>query len=139
MDKSIKGTILAQLSKAEDKLNVARELLEKDYLDDAISRAYYAMFHAASATLLAEGIEIKSHSGLKTMFGLRLIKTGKIDKRYAKILDKLKDERENGDYDIITSFDREDAEKDVKEAELFLIEMKRYLKKEFGLIEGKEG
>ncbi|MBI3599974.1 MAG: HEPN domain-containing protein [Nitrospinae bacterium] len=134
MDKSVKDTISAQLSKAEEKLHASRDLLEKGYLDDAISRAYYAMFHAASAVLLAEGITIESHSGLKTMFGLRLIKTGKIDKAYAKALDKLKDERENGDYDIFTSFDREDAEKDIKEAELFLAEMKRYLKKEKGLV-----
>jgi uncharacterized protein (UPF0332 family) len=133
MDKSIKDTISAQLIKADEKLDAAKELLKNGYLDDAISRAYYSMFHAASAVLLAEGVTVESHSGLKTMFGLRLIKTGKIDKYYAKTLDKLKDERENGDYDIFTSFDREDAEKDVREAEIFLAEMKRYLKKECGL------
>ena len=61
------------------------------------------------------------------MFGLHFIKTGKIDKKYGRWLNRLKDERENGDYDIFTSFDREDAENSITEAEEFIQEMKRYL------------
>jgi len=91
------------------------------------------MFHAASAVLLAEGITVDSHSALKTMFGLRLIKTEKIDQKYGRWLNRLKDERENGDYDIFTSFDREDAENSITEAEEFIQEMKRYLIENYGL------
>ena len=47
--------IVGQIRKAEDKLAAARSLLRDAHLDDAISRAYYAAFHAASAALLAPG------------------------------------------------------------------------------------
>jgi len=91
------------------------------------------MFHAASPLLLSEGITVESHSALKTMFGLRFIKTGKLDKKFGRFLSKLKDERENGDYDIFTSFDYEDAKTDIEEAEEFLKEMKRYLTHHHGI------
>jgi len=107
--------------------------MREGFVDDAISRAYYSMFHAASAVLLAEGITVESHGALKTMFGLRFIKTEKIDKKYGRWLNKLKDERENGDYDIFTSFEREDAKEGVDEAEEFLSEMKRFLIQNHGI------
>jgi uncharacterized protein (UPF0332 family) len=91
------------------------------------------MFHAASAVLLSAGISVDSHSALKNMFGLHFVKTGKIDKKFSRWLNKLKDERENGDYDIFTSFDIEDARVDVQEAEEFLEEMKKYLTQNHGV------
>jgi hypothetical protein len=125
--------IIVQIEKGKEKLGAAKALLREGFIDDAISRAYYCMFHAASAVLLAEGITVDSHSALKTMFGLRLIKTEKIDQKYGRWLNRLKDERENGDYDIFTSFDREDAENSITEAEEFIQEMKRYLIENYGL------
>jgi len=127
MDPKDRSLIIAQIEKSKEKLNAARVLLKDGFIDDAISRAYYSMFHAASAVLLSAGIIVDSHSALKNMFGLHFVKTGKIDKKFSRWLNKLKDERENGDYDIFTSFDIEDARVDVQEAEEFLEEMKKYL------------
>lgn len=119
--------IKSQMTKAKEKLEAAKKLLQEGFLDDAISRAYYSVFHSASAALLSEGIVPKTHEGLKTMFGLHLIKQGKIDKKYGRWLSQLKDERENGDYDIYVSFEKEDAEQAIKEAEGFLEEIGRFL------------
>lgn len=125
--------ITTQIEKSREKLDAAKTLLREGFIDDAISRAYYSMFHAASAVLLSEGITVESHSALKTMFGLHLIKTGKIEKKYGQWLNKLKDERENGDYDIFTSFELEDAKNGVNEAEEFLEQMKKYLIQKHGI------
>lgn len=125
--------ITTQIEKSREKLDAARTLLREGFIDDAISRAYYSMFHAASAVLLSEAITVESHSALKTMFGLHLIKTGKIEKKYGQWLNKLKDERENGDYDIFTSFELEDAKNGVNEAEEFLEEMRKYLIQKHGI------
>lgn len=133
MDPKTEDLIAIQIEKSHEKLRAAKVLLQEGFVDDAISRAYYSMFHAASAVLFSEGITVESHSALKTMFGLHLIKTGKIDKKYGRWLNRLKDERENGDYDIFTSFDFGDAENDIKEAEKFLEEMKKYLVQEHGI------
>jgi uncharacterized protein (UPF0332 family) len=133
MDPKIQDLITTQIEKSREKLDAAKTLLREGFIDDAISRAYYSMFHAASAVLLSEGITVESHSALKTMFGLHLIKTGKIEKKYGQWLNKLKDERENGDYDIFTSFELEDAQNGVNEAEEFLEEMRKYLIQKHGI------
>ena len=133
MEPKTKDLIVIQIEKSNEKLKAARVLLKEGFADDAISRAYYSMFHAASAVLFAEGITVESHSALKTMFGLHFVKTGKIDKKYGRWLNKLKDERENGDYDIFTSFEREDAKEDINEVEEFLSEMKRFLIQNHGI------
>ena len=131
MNRDKEEMIRNQVAKAEEKLQAAAALLEQKFADDAISRAYYAMFHAASAVLLSEGITVESHSALKTMFGLHFIKAGLIDKKYGKSLSKLKDERENGDYDIFTSFEVEDAQDALEEATAFVEAMKGFLIKNY--------
>ena len=102
--------IVSQISKNKEKLEAAKMLLREGFVDDAISRAYYSMFHAASAALLSEDITVESHSALNKMFGLRFIKTEKIDKKFGRWLNRLKDERENGDDDIFTTFERSDVD-----------------------------
>lgn len=81
MDKTQRELIDGYLAKARDKAQVARELLSKNHWDDAVSRAYYAAFHAAQAALLAEGQQAESHKGVVTLFGLLLVKTGKFEKQ----------------------------------------------------------
>jgi uncharacterized protein (UPF0332 family) len=44
------------LGKAEEAVAAAEELLEKTRLDSAASRAYYAVFHAARAAVIAAGL-----------------------------------------------------------------------------------
>ena len=133
MEPKDRSLIIAQVEKRKEKLNAAKALLKDGFIDDAISRAYYSMFHAASAVLLSDGISVESHGALKNMFGLHFVKTGKIDKKFSRWLNKLKDERENGDYDIFTSFDTDDARIDIQEAEEFLEEMQRYLTQNLGV------
>ena len=47
--------IASYLERANTSLQVARELLDKDYYDVCASRAYYAAFYAASALLSKRG------------------------------------------------------------------------------------
>lgn len=55
------------------------------------------------------------------------LQSGRIGRRFGHILGRLKDERETGDYDMFSAFEREDARKAIEEAEVFLQEMWRYL------------
>ncbi len=122
--------IVAQMEKTDEKLRVAETLAKSDHVDDAISRAYYAAFHAASAALLSQGISVESHQALKTMFGVHFVRTGKIDKRYGRWLSRLKDDGENGDYDIFTAFDETDARNAISRAKEFVKALKKYLSEE---------
>lgn len=128
MDKGTGNLITAYLEKAKEKLKTALSLLNDGAYDDAVSRAYYAAFHAATAVLQTEGLEADTHRGLLNLFGLHFVKPGKIEKKYGKFLANLKDDRETGDYEAFSTIDRETAETAVKEATEFVAEIERYLK-----------
>lgn len=57
-----------ELDTASTALSAALLLLDAGLVLDAISRLYYAVFHAARAALLAHGRHSKTHSGQVTQF-----------------------------------------------------------------------
>lgn len=105
--------IRAAFARARQKVAVARYVLAGGYPADAVSPAYYAAFHAAEAALLVEGDEPRSHEGLKSLFGLRFVKPGRLPEELASILRELKDERQNGDYSIFPAITTEEAKRAV--------------------------
>lgn len=127
MDKSVKSLIDGYIQKAQKKLEVAERLLKSGDYEDAVSRAYYAVFHATQALLLTEGQHAETHKGVVSLFGLLFVKTGKFNKNLGKYLANLKDDRENGDYEIFSFMDEESAETALHEAKEFLKEAKKYL------------
>lgn len=129
MDKPNKDLLEGYLDASKDKLDSARILYENKKFADAVSRAYYAVFHCAQALLLSIGVKAISHAGVRQLFGLHFIKKGVLDKKLGKYLKNLKDERENGDYGIFTLIDREDAQKAIAEAKEFIEGTESYLKK----------
>ena len=75
MEEKVKIRIKEELETAKRRLEAAKLLFEKDMIEDAVNRAYYAFFHAAKAMLNVLGYDAKTHSGLISEFGLRIIKT----------------------------------------------------------------
>lgn len=72
MEPVIKELIKGYIGKADKKLQVAVRLFESGDYEDAVSRAYYAVYHAAQALLLSEGEKAETHKGVVTLFGLFL-------------------------------------------------------------------
>ena len=127
MDKVQQEHIAGYLAKARAKLRVARELAKQREWDDVVSRAYYAAFHAAQAVLLAEGHQAETHRGLLTLFSLVLVKTGKFEKKWGKLLANLKDDREAGDYEALSYLDEQTASRALAEAEEFVEKVETFL------------
>ena len=119
--------IRGYIQKAEKKAEVAEKLFKSGDYDDAVSRAYYAVFHAAQALLLTEGHTADTHKGVVTLFGLFFVKTGKVAKHIGKYLANLKDDRESVDYEIFSYMDEETAQTAIAEAKEFLSQAKQYL------------
>ena len=119
--------IKAELVRAGKSLKAATVLFEDGLFEDALSRAYYVILHAARAVLLAEGVRVKSHKAVRRLFGQHMIKTGKLASRYAAILAEEQDDRYLADYDVIFNPEKERVEKRIDDARKFLETIKRFL------------
>ncbi|MEI7792899.1 MAG: HEPN domain-containing protein [Candidatus Berkelbacteria bacterium] len=111
-------------TKAQTAATSARILLNAGDVDGACNRAYYAMFDAARAALLASGVDestvnTKTHSGLISKFSLELVKSGQVSVELGKSLNKVEDLRLMADYkgDAVL---KEDATWAVNQAEIFV-------------------
>lgn len=127
MEEALRQRILMGLHKARSKIAAAEDCRRLGHLDDAISRCYYAMYHAAAAVLSTRGIDPRTHQGLLTMFGEHFIKSGLIDKRFLKMLRRVKEVRENGDYGIAFKPTVEETEETIAVSKEFVSEMERFL------------
>lgn len=116
-----------ELNRAKKALLAAKILIEKDLFEDCVSRAYYAVLHAAKAALALSEVEVDTHDGVRSMFGLHLVKTGKIEREFAKILTAEHEDREIGDYEIDIEIEEERARQRVSEAEKFVHRIEQYL------------
>lgn len=99
-----------RIASAYKAYEAAKVLAENNFWNSAVNRLYYAVFYATNALMVKNGINIQSHSGLKSQFSLYFVKTGKIDKKFGRLLAKLYDWRQKGDYEHIGEFDNTDVE-----------------------------
>ena len=128
MTEEILAYLREEMKKAERSLRAAKKLIEEKLTDDAVSRAYYAVFHSARTALKTKGIDTKTHQGLITQFALHLVKSGLLETEYGDILRQQKEDRETGDYEPFVSFSLEETEKRVKDAEQFVRRIQKFLK-----------
>jgi len=91
------------IAKAGRAAESARMLLDAGDTDGACNRAYYAMYDAARAALLASSAPVdpeiaRTHGGLISAFSLHLVKPGRIAVDLGKALNKAEDLRLVADY-----------------------------------------
>jgi len=109
-----------ELDVAEEELSSAQILFEHGKYRDAISRAYYSMFHSARALLLLKGTNPKKHSGTLAMLGMEYIKEGLLNEYYGKAFTKAFQLRSQADYNVMYTPSREEAEEVIEAALEFL-------------------
>lgn len=112
--------IKANLERAEQSIQAAKEMAAGGFYDFAASRAYYAAFYGSTAALLKEGLEFSKHSGVIASVHQRLVKTNKLDKEQGKDLNWLFELRNVGDYGVTVHVSQQDAEKAIQVADNFL-------------------
>jgi len=119
--------ISSNLERADTNLQVARELLDKEYYDVSASRAYYASFYAASALLLNEGMDTSKHSGVIALIHQHFVKNGKLNKEQGKNLNWLFELRSVGDYGVSLHVTQQDAQRAIDIADDFFVAVKTLL------------
>ena len=90
------------------------------YYADSISRAYYAILHAAKAALHLHEVTAESHSGVRSMFGLHIVNTGLVEPEWGAEIGRSEGRRNASDYDAMLHFDEQDAREASDRAAAFL-------------------
>ncbi len=112
--------VRAMESQSRDKLAVARHLHEQGNYDDAVSRAYYAVFHAATLLLYCAGFGFSSHAQLIGAFNREFVRSGLIDPTTGAAFRDLFELRQGADYDIYHAVDQEESKIAVDRAAEFI-------------------
>ena len=127
MKKEIRTLILYRLNRADESLEEASILLEKDHINTFVNRLYYACFYAVTALLLSKGLSSSKHSGVRALFHQNIIKNGLINREMGKFYDKLFDTRQKGDYADLVYFDKKEVSSWFDEAKKFVSSVKNII------------
>lgn len=111
-------------SKAGESLASARRELEAGSHLFAVNRLYYAAFYGVSATLLERRLSFRKHSGVRAAFHREFIKSGRLGAEWGRFYDRLYEDRQEGDYAALVSFDREYVESQADRCARFLSELR---------------
>ena len=124
-----KEAVLAEWGSAADALVDARVMRERGRVKGTISRAYYAILHAARAALLVHDVSTSSHEAVRKKFGEHVVKRGGVEREWGRMLQPSARQRQLADYGTSTTikFTEQDADSAAENAEKFLQRTRDYL------------
>ena len=114
------GSADAEIVLAREMLEAARVLSAASLHRHAVGRAYYSIFHAASALLASVGLRARTHEGLRALMNEHFVRPGTISLEHARALRQTAGDRADADYDVSARFTAEDSMEDIRRAEAFL-------------------
>lgn len=119
-----------RVERCREDLSWARNALDRGEYRLSLNRAYYAVFHLASAVLSTLGVKRKKHSGVEAAFNELLVKPGLVEAEYARFYSQARRWREEADYEFAAQFTRETAEETVDRAEKPVARLERVLREQ---------
>ena len=93
------------MENANNTLKEVESHIQNGFYNTAVNRMYYAYYYAASAILIAKGVETESHDGVRRMVGQELVLKGFLDAEYGRFYSQLFSKRETGDYEDFINHD----------------------------------
>ena len=118
-----------RLSSARNALGEVLSLSKDGYFNAAISRLYYACFHAASALLINAGIEARTHTGVRQMLGKEFVQTGILSRDMSKFYTNLYSKPQNSDYEDFINYTVVDIDDLYPQAVEFIDVIEAYIRK----------
>lgn len=115
------------VERAGVRLAAAERELDAGVPQLAADHAYYACFHLLTAIFLQEGITLKRHSALRSALHERLIQTGRLDRRWGSVFDRLAELRTKSVYTALFALDAETGRAVVDDAGKLSAELRRML------------
>lgn len=127
ISENVKALVQYRLEQADESIEAASVLLDKDILRRSVNSAYYAMFYAVMALLAIKKKETSKHGGAIGMFDREFVKTNRFSKDFSRWLHRAFDLRQRCDYEAQFTIPPEEAQKTLEHAEIFVNEVKRLI------------
>ena len=90
LDKNSRENLVEyRLQRSYETLNEAECLAANLHYSGAMNRLYYACYYCVTALLIANEVMVSTHNGVRSMFGMKFIKTGIIDISIGKFFNEI--------------------------------------------------
>lgn len=128
MEGSLKELAGYRMERANEMLEAAKKNLEIGQYKTSLNHSYYAIFHAMRAANILKGFDSSKHSGVIAYFNREYLKSGILEKNLSVIIKNSAFLREKSDYDDFFIASRKDAEKQLEDANTFVMSIEQFLK-----------
>ena len=125
------GTAELPLGRGRQELQAAKALLEAGFPEQAVSHAYLAGFHAASAALAVLGEAPATSSGVISAFGRHVVGQDGVDHETGRVLRRLYEDRNDVENGLVDA--------PVEEARIAVADASRFVEATAGWIGRREG
>lgn len=98
-----------EIERARRMLNEFPIYIENNLWATLVNRMYYAVFHAATALLIHNGIQAGTHQGVYIMLNRYYVKEGVLSVEEGRLFARLETLREKGDYNCFIDPESEDV------------------------------
>ena len=116
-----------RIESAENTLAEVETHRTNGFYNTAVNRLYYACYYAATAILIANGIEVKSHDGVRMNLGKYIVQEGILTPELGRYFSRLFSKRSTGDYDDFFNHSIETVDELMPDAKLFIQTIKDWI------------
>lgn len=115
LTKDERNAIIAyRTQKAYNCLIEVEDIRPLNHWNIVANRLYYACYYMASALLIKYGFFAQTHKGVIHLVGLHFITKGILSREQGRLLSKLFEMRQSGDYDDLFDLTAEEVEKQIE-------------------------
>ena len=119
-DEQRREVVKYRMENAEKTLAEVESHRSNGFYNTAVNRMYYACYYAATARLIAIGVEVKSHEGVRQSIGQHLVLTGQLSPELGRFYSRLFSKRSTGDYDDFVNHTLVTIDELLPQAKLFV-------------------
>lgn len=128
MDNEMKELLKYRFERAEETLEVAKELFDKGKYKDANNRSYYAAYYAMRAVYTLQGKDFKKHKTLLAEFNKEYVATEVFPRTIGRKISMLALIREQSDYNDFYIASKAESQQQVEIAEELITLVAGYLR-----------
>ncbi|MBQ7424301.1 MAG: HEPN domain-containing protein [Prevotella sp.] len=116
-----------ELEKSERLLSELDSYRQLGYWSTLANRVYYTLFHAVSALLINDAIEVGSHKGAAIRFQQYFIKTGVFSREEGRFYAQMQTLREQADYNCAYEIGEEEIVPKIAPTKELIEKIKQYI------------